>query len=346
MTLRALLCGESVQSFYYSEEQWTELKQTYKSKSLMMPCCQRNAIPKTSKLGVFYFAHARRGECTSQPETQEHLKLKSLVALAAKQSGWDVVTEQEGETPDGEKWIADVFCQKGAAKVAIEVQWSQQSEDEYKRRTDKYTCSGVRCAWLSRLHARREVSSSSMPDNGAMPRFGVRMLDGEFVIPRYEQSVSSFVSGMLSGKLKWFPRAGDLVEVRVCYMPDNCWRCKQSTNLVTSLDFYYANGGYITSLPFNDSSAAEWVFNHVPKRELWDRRIGTVRRRFSKKAGGEYMANGCAHCDALQGNFFLHDMLDLDGEALFISKSWVFVPSEINIEPCWRFDGKKGLYFY
>ncbi len=35
----------------------------------------------------------------------------------------------------------------------------------------------------------------------------------------------------------------------------------------------------------------------------------TVRRRFSKTLGTEYPANGCVHCDAMFGDFFLPDLL-------------------------------------
>ena len=48
--------------------------------------------------------------------------------------GWDVVTEKHGETPDGERWIADVFCTKGTVKIVFQVQWPPQSVEEFKRR--------------------------------------------------------------------------------------------------------------------------------------------------------------------------------------------------------------------
>jgi competence CoiA-like predicted nuclease len=119
----------------YNNTDWLELKSSPGRASLKMPCCDRKAIPKTSKLGTQYFAHAKRGDCTSAPEGQEHLYLKSLVAKIAIQNGWKVTTEHSGQTPKGETWIADVFCQKGTAKLVFEIQWSYQTLDEYERRT-------------------------------------------------------------------------------------------------------------------------------------------------------------------------------------------------------------------
>ena len=42
-----------------------------------MPCCEADAIPKTSRRGTAFFAHARKGDCTTAPESDEHrVKLK------------------------------------------------------------------------------------------------------------------------------------------------------------------------------------------------------------------------------------------------------------------------------
>jgi competence CoiA-like predicted nuclease len=119
--LRAIHGDTEILAFDYDETGWTKLKAAYRDMAVRMPCCGQAAVPKTSKLGNFFFAHAVRGDCSSAPESQEHIFLKSLIAKAAKRAGWAVTTEWPGTTPNGELWVADVFCQKGAIKVAIEV---------------------------------------------------------------------------------------------------------------------------------------------------------------------------------------------------------------------------------
>ncbi|AXC69482.1 hypothetical protein DOE63_31375 [Salmonella enterica subsp. diarizonae serovar 59:z10:-] len=344
MPLRATLDNEPIQSFNLDFDEWASLKETYKDKSLLMPCCQRKAIPKTSKLGTQYFAHSKRGDCTSSPETQEHIYLKFLIAKVAQEHGWHVITEYAGNTPDGEEWIADVFCKKGNANLAFEVQWSHQTNDEYLRRTQKYTSSGVRCAWLFRLKGNKEYYRGDFIESYNLPYFGFRHKDGEYVVARYNTSVAEFVGGMFEGKLAWLPKQNEPLVVHVCYTPDKCWKCKKPINIVTSLDIHNKDNALIESLSFTDKSVAHWIANYIPKQILWNNGIGTIMERYSKTVGGKYMSNGCVHCDALQGNFFVATELGYGNN--YLTYQWKYNPSEISIEESWFFNGKIGKPFY
>ena len=101
-----------------------------------------------SKLGTQFFAHKRRGECTSAAETAEHLFVKACIAKAIKGTEWEVSTEQRGQAPDGSVWVADVMASRAAHRIAFEMQWSAQSQDETARRQEQYRSSGVRGLWL------------------------------------------------------------------------------------------------------------------------------------------------------------------------------------------------------
>jgi competence protein CoiA len=106
MPLRAIGNGKDYISYELAPEEWTALKGSYRSMGLRMPCCDNSAIPKTSKLGTQFFSHARRGDCTSGPETPEHLLGKSIIAMAAQSVGWKVTPEFRGTGSRGESWIA------------------------------------------------------------------------------------------------------------------------------------------------------------------------------------------------------------------------------------------------
>jgi competence protein CoiA len=71
--------------------------------------------------------------------------MKSLVAAAARESGWDAVIEQAA--PD-RSWIADVMVTKGTETWALEIQFSRQDAAEFRRRQERYEAEGIRCFWL------------------------------------------------------------------------------------------------------------------------------------------------------------------------------------------------------
>ena len=143
--------GQSIQSFDLTEAEWSALRlENRRSRQLRMPCCDASVVMKTSTRGLKFFAHKSRGPCQSAPETEAHLALKTLAAQAARRAGWTCSTEASGSSPSGETWTADVLAHKGQAKVAIEIQWSAQTNEESLYRQERYRQSGVRCLWLFR----------------------------------------------------------------------------------------------------------------------------------------------------------------------------------------------------
>lgn len=122
---------------------WRNLQETYQVGQLLMPCCPAPAIPKTSPLGLQFFAHAS-GQCGSSPEGIWHQQAKETVAQAARALGYRAVIEHP--SPDG--WRADVWIDAPGRPVAIELQHSYLHLRDYLRRQERYKVSGVACLWL------------------------------------------------------------------------------------------------------------------------------------------------------------------------------------------------------
>ena len=301
MPLRAEINGQDIFAYSFDDAGWQGLK----GQPITMHCCGAKAIQKRSKLGTFFFAHSRRGECTSLPESPEHLFLKNLIATIALQNNWEVVTEQAGTTPDGEAWIADAFCTRGSAKLAFEVQWSAQTNEEFERRQRKYAASGVRAAWLYRVRSNKEYYFKDLPYGFEIPVFALKVdSEGNMHIPQFEVGVKDFVKGMLQNQLRWSPRPGKLVAKVIPHF-ENCWKCRRRTGMVMSIDVFDSAGIEVGCRSFRERGVPELLALHISNRELARKGIGAIKRRRSKTQKQTYLSNGCIHCDALQGNHFI-----------------------------------------
>lgn len=152
MPLRCLdPTGQSIYSFDVSDDEWQALElENRKSRHLTMPCCSARVTLKRSRLGTPFFAHKAVQGCETVPETEEHRYLKRLVVIAARANGWKAETEVTDVTPSGEPWRADVLAQKGKHRIAVEIQWSRQTDEVTMWRQRRYAESSVYGLWLFR----------------------------------------------------------------------------------------------------------------------------------------------------------------------------------------------------
>jgi len=314
---------EEILAFTQTEESWAALKADYRARQLKMTCCGMPAVPKTSSLGTFFFAHSRRGECTSAPETKEHLLAKTIIAKAVLAAGWRVVTEYRGETPDGKPWIADVFAEHGNAKIVFEVQWSSQQDPETAIRQKQYSESGARGLWLFRqknFTSSKEVPAFRLALNEDRTGFTIKIPSSKsFFENRSEDAddwpqsidLEDFIKGCLQKKLKWAPAIGRSFALQFYGFPIECWRCKKETRIIIDLNVQ------ITEvfrehpnlwLKLEDFEECPELLTAVIPHDFYTKYgVGRIKKRNSKTAGMKYLSNGCAHCDALQGKFFEHE---------------------------------------
>ena len=334
--------GADIFSFEYDEKSWYALQIENKVQHhLHMQCCGANVVLKKSKLGTKFFAHAKRGECSTAPESAEHLLAKLHIVEAIQCTDWIARPEQRGQAPDGESWIADVLAQKDNKKIAFEVQWSPQTLDETTRRQLKYKESNVRCLWL--------LKQIQLPTSKDVPAFRLRFdkENNSFEVlvpsPRYSANYISnkekddsyywqqtiplkeFIFGAISGKLRFAPVVGKKLPVDIYTAECECWKCKKKTNVVLSIDFMSSrllkdHADFSTSIYDFDTPVGWSILNELlPSEKLQQHKIGSIKLRYGKTAGDKYLSNGCFHCDALQGQFYEHE-LSYDSEICFSSE--------------------------
>ena len=328
-----------------SEASWRRLREENAAQSnLRMPCCGARVVLRTSKLGTKHFAHARRGPCTTAPESAEHLLAKRTIIDGIRRTQWAAKAEQEGVTPDGFKWVADVLATKGKAKVAFEVQWSRQDGEETLRRQDRYEQGGIRGLWLFRQHdfpvseivpafrlmfdERSKSFSVALPSPSYHPRW-IKARDKD--LPRYWSQMvdlAEFAEGAVSGRLMFAPTIGSTVPLTVFATPTTCRRCKEETRVITGMVFtasksFPGHPDISVSLRSLDDvlGGPKLIQRWLPAALLKHHGIGALKIRQSRlevEGGAAYLSNGCVKCDALQARYF-EERLPTEAEELALS---------------------------
>lgn len=211
--------GDVLLASNYDAVSWRALAADNRNnKHLVMPCCGRLAILKTSHLGTMFFAHIRREGSTCPSESEEHLLAKDLVARAAIQAGWHAETEVALK-PNG--LVADVLATNGKQRIAFEIQWSRQKWEDTEKRHAAYKEAGVRALWLfkqSDYPRCKEIPAFRLVRDKENRTFHVWVWreghDYEKVsMPAQAVELQQFISGALSGKLRWMPALGLTVPV-------------------------------------------------------------------------------------------------------------------------------------
>ena len=292
-----------------------------RSLQLRMPCCDASVVMKTSTRGLNFFAHKSRGPCQSAPETEAHLALKMLAAQAARRAGWGCSTEASGSSPSGETWTADVLAYKGQAKVAIEIQWSPQTNEESERRQDRYRQSGVRCLWLFRR--------SGFPVSKDFP---AACISGD-VATGFEAQLSGqampldeFLDAAFARRFRYGIPLGAKAIVRIQSGVLGCWKCGVVTRIVTFIEVCVGPHRFQLTVPDLSDFPDLWASceERIPKAS----RIGVIKSRYSRTIEQSYMSNGCYDCDALIGQHFEHDAWNNEATTLTefqiaISERWI-----------------------
>ena len=324
MPLRAIIRGENVIAPFLDNEAWEHLKKRVKQDNItvVMPCCGNPAYLRTSKHGFHHFVHKSTGNCTSKPETWQHLKAKHEITLACHAAGYDATTEVEG---DG--WRADVLATKDNVKIAFEVQWSRQTWEITQQRQQKFTEVGVRGCWFFKsppegYRAERNV-----------PLFKLEVTDEDCAIIFNPQSyydwqeeehrriaLGDFVMLLLTGKVKFCERITakpqQSVEIQFINLP--CWQCGEFYDVYRVVSTFKTDCGqslYYHMHLYNPDSDLNFAFHPEIQQALSQyaaennsvelAKFTKYRRKSSPMPLDAFQ---CPHCGALLGHKYLMEI--------------------------------------
>jgi len=321
MPLSALYLGERIESCNMTTGEWAELKRNYRTSGLVMACGQAG-VPKTSTLGTQFFAHKSNTDCRLHeggPESTEHLATKAAVARAAREIGWDAVIE----FPAADRaWIADVLVTNGERIIAIEAQWSAQSQADFERRQARYEAVGIECFWLTA--AVNKYNASTVPHHalsGSVGNLRVWLPS----LTDLNLDLGEGIKAILQGEI--VPVAEFVATcAAIKTQMSKCWKCDRWMSLwtVTELDLESRCGGDTTlkwSMPW-----VPWALQrHEQALEATIRQAIQIsdlpapialRSRRSTIADRTYLAMNCPSCGAVQGDGRLAWRRDADEYAV------------------------------
>ncbi|KUL25302.1 hypothetical protein [Actinoplanes awajinensis] len=97
--------------------------------------------------------------------------------------------------------------------------------------------------------------------------------------------------------------AGEVVKVTVRGLTMDCWKCHRPTTAIVGMHLASAvEGDLVTCSDEQALAVAAQLLRATGKVGL----AQPIKTRTSRTAGGTGLTNGCQHCDALQGNFFIY----------------------------------------
>lgn len=349
--------NQTIYSFQYDLKDWIELKED-KDTVFTMPCCGHQAILKTSKLGTQFFAHKvkpKDSNCSTGGESAEHIHIKYLVMKELDKNDWRVEVEKRGITPSGEEWIADIYAEKGKAKIAIEVQWSPQTFVETRRRQEKYAQSGVRCAWLLRSGSTKDrnaivgdyaYSTKNLPvfsiyrnkrqDSQTYMVYNVNKLklDSYDPLEPIALELEDFIKSLVSSRIIFTKKYSPVKRLYLKIIKQNCWNrcCGGTTKVVTRMYFKEIIFGIEIEYLFQSEAiddCDDQIVAVLNAQFAKAYNFAPLRRRYSKTVGGSYIANSCIHCDALMGKHFISYYNDEDPS--MIKTHCIDIPNKGNL---------------
>ncbi|WNI33644.1 hypothetical protein [Streptomyces sp. ITFR-6] len=102
------------------------------------------------------------------------------------------------------------------------------------------------------------------------------------------------------------PGSATTVTLRVLTLSRACWSCGKDTVCLSGLYPQRPARGYV-GLFTTDNAKTMTLVRRLLQHHGHAALAATVKSRYSRTMHERQLSNGCGHCDALQGNFPVHD---------------------------------------
>lgn len=262
-------------------------------------------------------------------ESTLHALIKREIASGMEAASWKLTPEARGGG-----WRADLLAEREGQKLALEVQLSPSTLEQYRARQARYEAAGIRCVWLCAYYPKGYTPDPALvilrltanPEGelviglprqlGSSPS---RCLDGE-VMP-----LSEGLERLLRGEVVFRAQAELSPYLEIVAWRAPCWKCGYKLNHLWDVLYH---GRAECGLPLKpekappgyESRLASALIEFMARQELPAR----IRPRYSETLGRAYPSFGCLKCEAIFGDWFLRaTMMDL----MYAPPIWGVLPA-------------------
>jgi len=121
----------------------------------------------------------------------------------------------------------------------------------------------------------------------------------------------------------------EVARLELLGVEERCWRCHSLTVALVGVRSHNGlRAGDVMSC--QDEKVLGYASGVLRADEAAQVGVGQIKPRFSRTENREYLSNGCVHCDALLGDFYLYnetlpEILAIDGFAGLVTITTVDV---------------------
>lgn len=343
MPLVAIVDGIRIIAPFLTEEQWDAIS-PHGSK-IVIPCCGTSGFKRVSRGGIRHFVHKTRpNDCNWRSETEEHLRLKELIAVSCLAAGWK--TEVEYSHAD---WRADIWATSARARIAFEVQLSPTTLEDLLARQNKYARDNVRGCWF---YGEKAISAKSpwepvpIPARSDLPAFDIHNRNGmdEVRLGDCYYRLADAIRLLLQGRVQFCSRQQQEIRRCIDFLYLQCWRCKRETGIVKVSVLTSTCSGTYEETASDDGDGIDYVMKPFILKKAADflsskagrgLEISAPERQYSPSSQRSYNSFRCCQCNALFGREFVLRVYEGEEQSLLVARHVISQRNVVERVPHW-----------